>query len=103
MKMKKGSSGDVTVRVRTSGHREPMQFEVVVQDRSGETRHQVTMSQSDFERLGGGRASPEECVRAAFTFLLDREPKESILRRFDVSVIETYFPEFDSEFSRYLK
>jgi len=26
---------------------------------------------------------------------LEREPKESILRRFDVSVIGRYFPEFD--------
>lgn len=102
MKMKKDASEDLTIRVRAIGHSEPMQFEVVVRDASGETHHQVIMSQTDFERLGGGRASPEECVHAAFTFLLDREPKESILRRFNVSVIETYFPEFDSEFFRYL-
>jgi hypothetical protein len=27
--------------------------------------------------------------------LLEREPKEAILRRFDVSVIGRYFPEFE--------
>ena len=39
---------------------------------------------------------------AAFRFLLDREPKESILRRFDVAVISRYFPEFERELPRYL-
>jgi hypothetical protein len=37
-----------------------------------------------------------------FQFLLEREPKESILRRFDVTVISRYFPEFEREFPHYL-
>jgi hypothetical protein len=32
-------------------------------------------------------------VGAAFNFLLDREPQESILRRFELPVIELYFPD----------
>lgn len=102
MRMQKGASPEVAICVRATAHREPAQFEVVVKDASGETHHQVTMCEADFERLGGGKVSPGECVRAAFRFLLDREPKESILRRFNVSVIETYFPEFHREFFRYL-
>ena len=35
-------------------------------------------------------------------FLLDREPKESILGAFDISVIRRYFPDFDDAFPRYL-
>ena len=35
-------------------------------------------------------------------FLLDREPKECILGRFDVTVISRYFPEFERELRRYL-
>ena len=31
-------------------------------------------------------------------FLLDREPKEAILRVFDISVIRRYFPDFDAAF-----
>ena len=46
--------------------------------------------------------TPERCLEAAFRFLLDREPKESILRRFDVTVISRYFPEFERELPRYL-
>ncbi len=37
-----------------------------------------------------------------FGFLLDREPKESILGRFDVTVIARYFPEFERELPNYL-
>ena len=94
MNASKGMSGEAVIRVLAIGQDEPQQFEVVVQDRSGETHYQVTMSHTDFERLGGGRTTPEECVRAAFLFLLEREPKGSILRRFDISVIERYFPGF---------
>ena len=36
-------------------------------------------------------------MRDCFAFLLEREPKESILRSFDVSVIGGYFPEFERE------
>ena len=36
-------------------------------------------------------------------FLLDREPKESILGRFDVTVISRYFPEFERELPHYLE
>jgi hypothetical protein len=51
----------------------------------------------------GWRAhAPEDCVEAAFRFLLDREPNESILSRFDVTVISRYFPEFERELPRYL-
>ena len=50
-------------------------------------------------RARGGAA----LVEAAFAFLLDREPKESILARFDLSVISRYFPEFERELPRYLR
>ena len=59
----------------------------------------VTVSAADLERLAAGR-SPEAFVRACFEFLLEREPKESILRAFDVGEIGTYFPGFEGEISR---
>jgi len=101
MSTTKAASEESEIGVHTIGRNEPMQFDVVVRDREGDARYQVTMSRGDFECLAGGKAQPEECVRAAFQFLLDREPKESILRCFDLSVIERYFPEFHREFSRY--
>ena len=53
----------------------------------------VTVMPSDVERYAPG-ASPEELLEATFAFLLAREPKEAILARFDLPVVERYFPEF---------
>ena len=71
------------------------EFQVTVKEGRGETRHRVTLSKADYQRLGGGRTSPEELVTESFRFLLEREPKESILRSFDLTVIGRYFPEYE--------
>jgi hypothetical protein len=60
------------------------------------------MAQQICDRLTAGKHTPERCLEAAFRFLLDREPKESILSHFDVMVISRYFPEFERELPRYL-
>lgn len=85
---------DITVTRRADGN--PIRFDVVVREGDPSTEHAVTLSESDLERLGGGR-TPEAFVRDCFAFLLEREPKESILRSFDVSMIGGYFPEFERE------
>jgi hypothetical protein len=90
------------IEVRRTGEGDPLEFEVVVRAGRGETRHDLTMAQETCERLTAGKHTPERCLEAAFRFLLDREPKESILSRFDVSVISRYFPEFERELPRYL-
>ena len=90
------------IQVHQTAAQDPFIFEVVVREGKGETRHQVTMSRETCERLTSGKHTPERCLEAAFRFLLDREPKESILRRFDVTVISRYFPEFEREIPRYL-
>ena len=36
----------------------------------------------------------------SFRFLLEREPKESILRSFDLTVISRYFSEYEREITR---
>ena len=76
-------------------------FAVTIREDGSETRHQVTLSETDCARLGG-EYTPEVCVEAAFRFLLDREPKEAIFRRFDLTVISRYFQEFERELPRYL-
>lgn len=89
------------ISVKQVSEADPLEFEVVINDDSGESRHEVTMSRQDFDRLSEG-ASAEQSIEAAFRFLLDREPKEAILRRFDVSVISRYFPEFEAELPGYI-
>lgn len=90
------------IEVRRTGEGDPLEFEVVVREGKGESRHHVTMAPETYERLTAGEPTPERCIEAAFRFLLDREPKESILARFDVTVISRYFPEFERELPRYL-
>lgn len=87
------------INVRRTG---PMAFSVTIQDGGNSTHHDVTLSDADRKRLGGDAHAPETCVEAAFRFLLDREPKESILQRFDLMVIARYFPEFERELPSYL-
>ena len=67
---------------------------VEVSDASGESHHVVRVSANDVERWSRGR-SVEALVRDSFTFLLEREPKESILKEFDLALIRRYFPEYD--------
>jgi hypothetical protein len=75
-------------------------FRVRVAEDDSSTEHEVAVSAADLERLGAGYPSPEAFVRACFEFLLEREPKEAILRSFDVTLIGRYFPEFDSTIRR---
>ncbi len=62
------------------------------------TRHVVRISRADHERYGGG--DPADLVQRSFAFLLEREPNTSILRDFDLGVIERYFPEYASAMRR---
>jgi hypothetical protein len=43
----------------------------------------------------GWTKTPEELIRSSFKFLLEREPKESILESFELPTISRYFPEYD--------
>jgi hypothetical protein len=90
------------IQVRRTAEHDSFIFEVVVREGNGETRHHVTMSREMCERLTAGKHTPERCLEAAFRFLLEREPQGSILRRFDLTAISRYFPEFEREMPRYL-
>lgn len=88
------------IAVERTGGNGQIVFEVRVGEGDTESRHEVTLSEEDYRRLGEGYATPEEFVQACFEFLLEREGKESILSWFDVSVIPRYFPDFEEEIRR---
>ena len=44
----------------------------------------------------------DRLVHETFAFLLDREPRSSILTRFDLPVVQRYFPEYPAEMRRRL-
>jgi len=76
-------------------------YAVEVDEGVSSSHHVVTIASDVHARLAGG-VSGEVLVTAAFRFLLDREPKESIMSRFDITVIARYFPEFPDRIGDYL-
>ena len=91
------------IDVKTSDNRGTYDFQVTVQEGRSSTQHRVSLSKADYERLvGDSGASPEGLVSASFRFLLEREPKESILRSFNLTVISRYFPEYEREIRKRL-
>lgn len=73
---------------------------VTVGDDPRATTHEVTVSSEELARLRPDDATPEPLVADVFTFLLAREPRESILREFDLPVIGRYFPDWEREIAR---
>jgi hypothetical protein len=72
---------------------------VTIDDGRGTTAHDVTVSTEDATNLAAAAdaADVERLVYETTTFLLEREPKESILRKFDITVVSRYFPDFEPE------
>jgi hypothetical protein len=75
-------------------------FLVVVTEGRTRSSHEVVLDDAYYRRLTAGRVAPEELVRRSFEFLLEREPKESILTTFRLPVIARYFPEYEREIAR---
>jgi len=90
------------IDVTQTGTDDPAEFEVRIDSGSGQTTHRVTVA-SETRAALAPQAEPAELVRASFEFLLEREPAEAIMTRFDLTVIVRYFPEFDSEIGTYLR
>ncbi len=61
--------------------------------------HEVTVDRATLDDLAPG-ATPETLVDASFRFLLEREPPESILRRFELPIIGRYFANYPDEIRR---
>lgn len=71
--------------------------QVTVGGAGAPTTHEVAVTAADLARLAPGAETPDDLVRRSFLFLLAREPRESILRRFDLPLIGRYFPEYERE------
>lgn len=80
-------------------HLDGNEYEVTLAERGRSTAHTVTVWPSDVEQYAPG-ALPEALIEASFRFLLEREPKEAILPRFELPVIERYFPEYRATIRR---
>ena len=61
------------------------------------TTHIVTVQLAYAAQLCREKINTAALIKKSFEFLLSRESNSSILRRFDLSVISQYFPEFERE------
>jgi hypothetical protein len=89
----------MTAMVRVEAEKDARGWRCAVEVAGGgtSTRHEVRVHTGDLERWGRRDETADQLVGRAFEFLLAREPASQILRRFDLSDIPRYFPEFDSE------
>ena len=62
-------------------------FEVTVSKESV-TNHRVKLSSKVYKDLSDGEISEIDLIKRSFEFLLERESNQSILREFDLEVIE---------------
>jgi hypothetical protein len=94
--------GVAMVKVEARRDGDAWRCAVAVEQLGRHTEHSVTVGDADMDRWGGGaqKKDVEDLVTRSFEFLLEREPAESILRSFDLSVIPRYYPEYDSAFRR---
>ncbi len=68
-------------------------YRITIDESKTTTVHEVTVTPESLKRYGQG-ATAEHLLEASFKFLLERESKQSILARFDLSEIERYFPDY---------
>ena len=58
-------------------------------------KYTVWFSNDYYQKLTGGKITPDELVKKSFEFLLMRESPSSILPEFELSVISHYFTEYE--------
>jgi len=76
-------------------------FGVTIVEDLSKSVHEVTATKMQVELLCAD-CPPEQVVEASMRFLLDREPKESIMTRFDLDVIARFFPDYPTAIHDYL-
>ena len=78
-------------------------FLVVIDEKSSRTEHTVELDSEYYQKLTGGQITEDELIKKSFQFLLKREPKESILSKFNLKIIERYFPGYEQEVKKAIK
>jgi hypothetical protein len=94
-----GWAGVTEVTVRCEPAPDGWRCAVTVRDDRSSSSHDVTVAGGDAEELAAATDAGhvQRLIEETFDFLLEREPKESILRSFDLTVVSRYFPEFEHE------
>ena len=89
------------IKVNKTDTNEGWVFDVIVSN-GNSTAHKVTLTNEYYNHLGLTNIDPINLVESSFKFLLEREPKEMILRNFDLKIISNYFSEYENRLSEYI-
>jgi len=80
------------IKVQKKNHRK---FLAIIKEGNTSSRHEVILDEEYYQYIAYGKITKEELIERSFEFLLEREPKESILSKFDLRIIKNYFPEYE--------
>jgi hypothetical protein len=75
---------------------------VLVGDDADATEHAVTLDREALTGIAPAGTTPEELLVASFRFLLEREPRESIMRSFELPIITRFFGDYETEIAHRL-
>jgi hypothetical protein len=76
------------------------EYQVTVDENGSTTTHTVTVDNAYHQHLTGSSITKEELIEKSFEFLLAREPKESILRTFNIKEINRYYPDYEGQWRK---
>lgn len=74
-------------------------FKVTVNKQST-TEHLVLLNDNFYQNITNGKITKKDLIIKSFEFLLLRESNKSILREFNLEVINQYFPEYNNEIKK---
>lgn len=77
------------------------EFLVAIVEKDTRTEHEVTLDEEYYQILTDGEMTREELIKRSFEFLLEREPKESILSKFNLKIIKNYFAEYEEKIKNF--
>lgn len=73
-------------------------FEVTI-NASTQTVHEVIIKDTFINRIQPIDLSKKQILYKSIEFLLSKEPNSAILKKFNIEIIPTYFPEFNNLFN----
>lgn len=71
-------------------------FKVTV-NKESTTEHLVLLNDNFYQSITNGKITKKDLIIKSFEFLLLRESNQSILKEFNLEVINQYFPEYNNE------
>ena len=74
-------------------------FKVTVNKQST-TEHLVLLNDNFYQSITNGKITRKDLIIKSFEFLLLRESNQSILKEFNLEVINQYFPEYNNEIKK---